>query len=181
MGAKDGAQSRHVQRARAGDDAEADQREGVEALVAMLVGLAQMDSEAAFAYETAAELADGSEVRARLLEFAADHRRHVSELGRAIRELGGEPAVAAPPPDTSVFGVLTSALGMVGPRAVLLALIGNEEFTNSAYDAALELIADPSLRQVLERNFEDEQRHITWLAMHSRPSEYEEPMPTGEN
>jgi rubrerythrin len=147
----------------------------------MLVGLAQMDSEAAYAYETAAELADLSEVRSQLLAFAEDHRRHVTELGQAIRDIGGEPAAAAPPPDTSVFGVLTSALGMVGPQALLMGLIGNEEFTNSAYDTALELITDPDLRRLIQRNFDDEQRHITWLATQARPSEDEGPMATGEN
>jgi rubrerythrin len=178
--AEDAAPSEDVEE-QADEDSEADEREGTEILVAMLVGLAQMDSEAAFAYETAAELADLSDVRSRLLEFAADHRRHVTELGQAIREIGGEPAAAAPPPDTSVFGVLTSALGMVGPRALLMGLIGNEEFTNSAYDTALELITDAELRRLIERNFADEQRHITWLATQARPSEEEEPMATGEN
>jgi rubrerythrin len=178
--AEDSAQSDLVEE-QADEESEADERDDLETLVAMLVGLAQMDSEAAFAYETAAELAELSEVRSRLLEFAQDHRRHVAELGQAIREIGGEPTAAAPPPDTSVFGVLTSALGMVGPRALLMGLIGNEEFTNSAYDTALELISDPDLRRLIERNFEDEQRHITWLATQARPSEEEEPMATGEN
>lgn len=121
------------------------------------------------------------DVRSRLLEFAGDHRRHGAELGQAIQEIGGEPAAAAPPPDTSVFGVLTSALGMVGPRAQLLGLIGNEGFTNCAYDTALELITEPNLRQLIQRNFADEQRHITWLAPQARPSEDEEPLATGEN
>lgn len=181
--AKGGAQSGIAPApAAAGDDDEGvDERDAAETLVAMLVGLAQMDSEAAFAYETAAELVDSPDVRARLLEFAGDHRRHVTELGRAIEDIGGEPSAAAPPPDTTVFGVLTSALGMVGPRAVLLALVGNEEFTNAAYDTALELTADPELRQLLQRNFDDEQRHITWLATEARPSDDEEPLATGEN
>jgi rubrerythrin len=189
--AKSGAQSEDVPsedyeeeaQADAESDAESDaeEREGIETLVAMLVGMAQMDSEAAFAYEIAAEMVDLPDVRARLLEFAQDHRRHVSDIGQAIQAIGGEAAAAAPPPDTSVFGMLTSALGMVGPRAVLLGLIGNEEFTNSAYDTALELVGDPQLRQLIQRNFEDEQRHITWLATQARPAEDEEPLATGEN
>jgi rubrerythrin len=183
-GAKGGAQSASSEQAeleQEDSESEADDLDGVETVVSMLVGMAQMDNEAAFAYQTAAELVDVPDVRAQLLAFAGDHRRHVADIGRAIEQLGGEPAAAAPPPETSVFALLTSALGMVGPRAVLLALIGNEEFTNSAYDTALELVPDPELHALLERNFEDEQRHITWLATQARPTDEDEPLATAEN
>lgn len=160
---------------------EADDQAELETLAGMLLAMAQMDSEAAFAYEVAAEFVDLPEVSARLRDFAADHRRHVADIGKAMTDIGCEPATAAPPPEASVFALLTTSLGMVGPRAVLLALIGSEEFTNSIYDTALDLIVDPELRKLIQRNYDDEQRHITWLSTQARPSEDEEPLATGEN
>jgi rubrerythrin len=151
-----------------GSEAE-DSEDEIEAQVSMLLGIAQMDSEAAVAYETAATFIEVPEVRDQLLAFAGDHRRHIDELGKAIESLGGEPATAAPPPESSVFTVLASAAGLVGTQAALLALIANEEFTNSTYETALDLLNEPEVRELVQRNLEDEQRHINWLTEQAGP------------
>jgi rubrerythrin len=170
-GAKRGARtagSGEPQQTEEGTEAE-DSEDEIEAQVAMLLGIAQMDSEAAVAYETAASFVEVPEVRDQLLAFAGDHRRHISDLGKAVENLGGQPATAAPPPESSVFTVLASAAGLVGTQATLLALIGNEEFTNSTYETALELLNEPEVRELVQRNLEDEQRHINWLTEQAGP------------
>jgi hypothetical protein len=74
--------------ASAGGQRERDDLDGVGTVVSMLVGIAQMDNEAAFAYETAEELVDVPDVRARLLAFAGDHRRLEAREGLAPSLIG---------------------------------------------------------------------------------------------
>jgi rubrerythrin len=155
-----------------GEAAELEESEDeLEAQVNTLLALAQMDSEAAVAYETAAELIDEPDVRAQLQEFAGDHRRHIDDLGQLIEQLGGEAATAAPPPENSTFVMFASALGALGTQTALLSLIGSEEFTNATYETALDVAIDPEARALLERNFSDEQRHITWLSKQTQGSD----------
>lgn len=154
----------------------------LEIQVAALLAIAQMDGEAAAAYEAAAELIDEEEVSAQLREFAGDHQRHVEDIGKLVEQLGAEPEVAAPPPEASVFATLASAVGVLGVRAALLTLGDSEQFTNATYSTALELITDPNARAVLQRNLADEERHLAWLsAQTSEVEPGEQPQPTGEN
>jgi uncharacterized protein (TIGR02284 family) len=146
-----------------------DFEEELEIQVNTLLALAQMDSEAAAAYETAAELVETEEVQSKLQEFADDHRRHIKDLGQLIQELGGQPrAAAAPPPDDSTFVMCAAALAALGTQGALLSLISSEQFTNSTYDAALNAVVAQDARALLERNFSDEQRHIAWLSQRAR-------------
>jgi rubrerythrin len=140
--------------------------------VSTLLAIAQMDSEAAVAYETAAELVSEPEVRARLQEFASDHRRHIDDIGALIEQIGGDAELAAPPPETSVFSMLALAVASMGDRAALMALVGNEQFTNATYSTALELVTNAEALALLQRNLQDEQRHISWLSRRaSAPAE----------
>jgi rubrerythrin len=142
-----------------------------DAHVNTLLAIAQMDSEAATAYETVAELVSSPAIRARLEEFAGDHRRHIDDLGHVIEELGGDAEIAAPPPETSVFSMLGLAVASLGDRAALMALVGNELFTNATYSTALELVTDSATLALLDRNLRDEQRHISWLTQQTRAEE----------
>lgn len=141
---------------------EEDEEEGENPELDTLIAIAQMDIESALAYETAAELVPvrmGEVLR----EFAADHRRHVEDLGRFIGSRGEDPVVPAEP-GNSVFVCLAAAMGGLGNEEAILSLFGNETFTNQTYLAALETVVDDQAREILERNFADEQRHIAWLA-----------------
>jgi rubrerythrin len=152
--------------AKGSDEAEESQ-DDIEAQLNSLTALAQMDSEAAAAYETVAEVIDVADVQRHLQAFAQDHRRHVEKLGQLIQQLGGRPETAAPPPEDSTFVRLASALSSLGPSAALLSLVGNEQFTNATYETALELASDAETIALLERNFQDEQRHLSWLTEHT--------------
>jgi rubrerythrin len=159
--------------AEASDESEESQDE-IEAQLNSLTALAQMDSEAAAAYETVAEIIDVADVQRHLQAFAQDHRRHVEKLGQLIGQLGGTPETAAPPPEDSTFVRLASALSSMGPHAALLSLLGNEQFTNATYETALELASDAETIALLERNFQDEQRHLSWLGKHTEEVDEDE-------
>jgi rubrerythrin len=62
-----------------------------------------------------------------------------------------------------VLARLAEAADALGPRAALLAMLSNEQLTNGTYAAVLELDWYEDVAPVLERNFQDEQRHLRWL------------------
>jgi rubrerythrin len=145
------------------DDAADDDDEEGDLLVEALVGLMQMDLEAATAYEIAAEIVGLPQISGKLMEFAGDHRRHVEALTDLLEEFGYELDVAVPDPEASTFANLASSMSSIGIQAGVMALIGNEEFTNSTYQTTLGIVDEPQLRTLLERHLQDEQRHLKWL------------------
>jgi uncharacterized protein (TIGR02284 family) len=125
----------------------------------LLYQLVELDYDAVAAYDAAiARLKDG-EAKSELEGFKRDHERHVQEVGDQLRLLGSEP-----PTGPDVKRVLTQGkvviAGLMGDRAVLMAMKTNEDDTNTAYERATAR-ADlaPELRALLQRNLEDERRH----------------------
>lgn len=132
-----------------------------------LLALAQMDLEAAEAYRIGAERMQEQEeeIARQLMSFRGDHLRHVDDLERLTSDMGGD---LLDRDDTagSVLAALATAAAELGPFAAFLAMISNERLTNSTYEAALALTWDDDVREILERNREDERRHLTWLEAH---------------
>lgn len=139
----------------------------LEILADALSGLAQMDREAAVAYEIAAEmLEDLPAVSETLARFADDHRRHVANLEGVLEELGFDLGPDTAEPESSTFAALAAAMSELGDRPALLALLANERFTNATYENAAELAVDDEIRALLEQHLADEQRHVRWLSQH---------------
>lgn len=65
----------------------------------------------------------------------------------------------------------------MGDVAALRAMQGNEELTNSSYDKALELVWPSDLRAIIEKNRDDERRHLKFIqdSLRDRPWEAEHP------
>ena len=138
-----------------------------EALLApeeVLASLAQLDLESALAYEAAVEIARDPEIRRTLGEFAKDHRRHVDALNR-ILEAEGEGMLAAREPDRMpLLAGLARISGPIGPEALALALLANEQLTNLSYEDALAYQWDTTSERLLEGFRADEERHMRWLS-----------------
>ena len=136
-------------------------------LVHQLNDLIRLDYDAIEAYEAAIPRIDDVQDRATLTHFCDDHRRHVSELGAAVRELG-----AAPVSHTDlrhfvrtgrvvVSGVVA---GVVGDEAVLRAMYRNETGVEPLYQAVLDRDDLPrGSRAAVERALDDERHHHDWL------------------
>lgn len=140
-----------------------------------LMALAQLDGEAAVAYQIAIDQLDVPFLRDLLERFRGDHLRHVRDLNEVIERLGGAPIEAAPEPDESVLVRFTEAVGILGPHAVVLAMTANEQLTNATYETALEVAVESDMRPLIERNLEDERRHLgTLLELRDRDWEQEE-------
>ncbi|KFA89628.1 MULTISPECIES: ferritin-like domain-containing protein [Archangium] len=139
--------------------------------VEKLRSLAQMDVDAVGAYDAAIARVKEPMVRERLNDFRVDHVRHVQELNAFIRQFGGEPVELRPDLKGAAMKGLTAMTSMMGTEAALVAMLGNEEFTNRAYELALSFEWSPEVRALIQKNRRDEERHITWVkdAVRQRP------------
>jgi competence protein ComEA len=153
---------------------EGDLGEALEEQLDALMAVARMDAEAAAVYEAASELIAIDEITEQLLAFRDDHLRHVEDLNQLLADRGGDPVSDEVDPDASMLVELAEAMGAIGPRPGLAAVIGNEQLTNSVYQSAMELPFDDRARALLERNLGDERRHLAGLtALNARDWEAE--------
>jgi hypothetical protein len=146
--------------------------------VELVSALARMDLEAALAYESAAAVEGlAEELVASLREFARDHRAHLEALNETL-ESEGEGAVG---PGIAADGLLSGLLRITAPlgrEIVVVTLLGAEQLTNLAYDAALSYDWDDETGAMLRRFQEHEERHVSWLAAeHGRLGLSHEPPP----
>ena len=129
----------------------------------LLIAMAELDAEAAEAYRIAAENTDQVHLRSKLEEFRGDHIRHVDTLNGLIAEAGGPEVSTELDEESSAVTMLAASLGTMGLRASLLAMIANEQLTNTAYQAAAELPFEEDVASLLAQHLTDEQRHLDWL------------------
>jgi uncharacterized protein (TIGR02284 family) len=129
----------------------------------LLYQLVELDYDAVAAYDAAIARLKDSEAKSELEGFKRDHERHVQEVGDQLRLLGNQP-----PSGPDVKRVLTQGkvviAGLMGDRAILMAMKTNEDDTNTAYERATSRNdVTPELRALLQRNLEDERRHRGWI------------------
>jgi rubrerythrin len=130
----------------------------------VLASLALLDLESALAYEAAVEIASDVEIRRTLREYSEDHRRHVEALNRTLEQLG-EGALAARDSDRMpLLAGLARISGPIGPEALALSLLANEQLTNLSYEDALAYQWDEQNERMLEGFRADEERHMRWLS-----------------
>jgi rubrerythrin len=155
--------------AESGDEAEeGDQGDGTPVLdednvIEALTRLAELDGEAAAAYAVAGEALEDDVMRAKIAEFREDHLRHVRDLNEVLEGAGASAVEEELEPDEAFLGSLTDMAAALGPKGLLVAMIANEMLTNGTYETALDLPCPDEIKNVLERNFADEQRHLQWL------------------
>ena len=79
-----------------------------------------------------------------------------------VTRLGGTPRTK---PDVKGFILkgFTAVTAMMGNEAALQAMRGNEALTNRTYRMALEEDWSDEARAIIQRNFEDEQRHLAFI------------------
>jgi uncharacterized protein (TIGR02284 family) len=126
--------------------------------------LIHLDMDAIKAYEQAIKACEHENVASQLRSFQSDHQRHVNDLSEELRKLGEQPDVR-----TDIKGFFIEAFTAVtshGTRSALLAMRGNEQLTTARYKAALDLQDLPdTTKEVIRKNYADEQRHLEWIKM----------------
>lgn len=120
-----------------------------------------LDRDAIKAYEEAISSCDTQEFKDQLTQFKSDHERHVTELSALVRQYGGTPVET-----TDIKGFFIQAFTKItahGDRSALFAMRGNEKITNKSYEKALENELPDDVRALLQRNLDDERRHLAWI------------------
>lgn len=146
--------------------------------VELISALARLDLEAALAYEAAAS-ADGvtDELASTLREFSRDHRAHLEALNETLESEGEAPIGPGAPTEGTLAGLLRITAPL-GREIVIVTVLGAEQLTNLAYDAALSYDWDDETGAMLRRFQEHEERHVSWLAAeHGRLGLSHEPPP----
>jgi hypothetical protein len=145
------------------DEPEGEREELEIAAVELVTALARLDLEAALAHEAAAARCQDEELGRNLRDLARHHRVHVEALNEAL-EAEGEPAVTRPEPRASALAGLVTITGPLGDEVIVVTLLGAEQVTNLAYDAALSYEWDGEVEAMLRRFQGEEERHLAWLA-----------------
>jgi hypothetical protein len=127
--------------------------------------LIQLDYDAAGTYREAIRHVTDPSARIDLESFLFDHERHVMELSRVIRDLGGTPIEA----HRDLKGALLEGMTRLRSRGTLGALRAmrmNERLTNRTYDHALDVFMPPIGQVIVLENFRDERRHLAAIEAH---------------
>lgn len=132
--------------------------------VEVLMALAQLDLEAALAYEAAAEVVEDRDIAEQLGAFAQDHRRHIEGVARVLSEDGGAGLAAPPSGATGLLAELARLAAPLGAGALVLTLLANEQLTNLSYEDALAYEWGEEHESLLEQFRAEEERHMRWLS-----------------
>lgn len=132
-------------------------------MIADLNDLIQLDHDAVQAYTIAIDVVRDARYREQLVEYRADHKRHIEELAAVVRAHGGLP-VELPHP-TAPLKLAVQALGAApGDTTLLLAFKAVE---GQARDKYRRMAGSSSFtseaREVVQRAASDEDRHYAWV------------------
>lgn len=128
-----------------------------------LSNLIQLDIDAVHAYGQAIEEIEDPAIRERITVFQSDHKEHIETLGKEIRALGDTPPDYSPDFKGYLIEGFTALRSKTGTKGALKAMKSNEELTNKKYDKARSMDLTPSVRTVIEKNYNDERRHLEYI------------------
>jgi rubrerythrin len=128
-----------------------------------LVALAQLDIDAVRAYTQAIEKIDVEAIRGRLENFRRDHERHIVDLTPHIRRLGEQAPENTPDLKGYFIEGMTALRSITGTEGALKAMRMNEQLTNARYEAALQSDMPADVRTLVQKNREDERRHLKYI------------------
>lgn len=131
-------------------------------IISDLSDLIELDYDAIAAYKSAIARLESAAYKATLTEFLGDHKRHIEELGSAVRREGGNPPVEGDAKKFLTKGKVVLA-DLAGDEAILKAMKSNEEQTNTKYEEAVETGYPENIQAVLRQGLSDERRHKDWL------------------
>jgi rubrerythrin len=66
-------------------------------------------------------------------------------------------------PETSVLLSLVQVMTAIGSEATIASLVSSEQLTNSTYECSMALGFAKDVNSLLERNYDDEKRHLSTL------------------
>jgi uncharacterized protein (TIGR02284 family) len=139
--------------------------------------LIRFDHDAIGAYDEAIDSVKEPLIREPLVKFRSDHERHVIDLSAIVQRLGGKPA-EKPGARGVLRKTLTKVAGLIGTETVLKTMRSNEEVLNKQYANRLTLDFPADVLAVIQRNFNDEKRHLAWVELQLREHSWEAARPS---
>ena len=132
-------------------------------VIECLNDLTQLDMDAIEAYDQALKNIETSNIHEKLESFKNDHKQHIIDLARVVKNLHGEPI--GPGKDFKGFIIkgMTAIQSAMGEKSALKAMQSNEELTNKTYAKALEKDLPPEAKLIVEKNYRDEQEHLKYI------------------
>ncbi len=138
-----------------------------------LDSLIQLDIDAVNAYSMAIRNIDFQPIADQLTRFRGDHERHVADLSEIVRRHGGEPPKSTPDFKGFIISGFTAIRSATGTEGALNAMRRNEQLTNATYQKSLGKGFPADVVTVVQRNFEDEQRHLRYVEQTLRDRPWE--------
>ena len=132
-------------------------------IIGKLTDLVKLDIDAVHAYGQVIKNVDIHDVREQIVKFQGDHERHITDLSDAIRSLGGQPPEFSKDFKGYLLEGFTSLRSMTGTEGSLKALKSAEEMTNKKYGNARSWDMPANVMSIIQRNYEDEQRHLSYV------------------
>ncbi|MGQ3888588.1 ferritin-like domain-containing protein [Legionella sp. CNM-1927-20] len=130
-----------------------------------LYELCELDYDAIEAYEAAINLLEKEGHIKKMEEFKEDHQRHVEEISNLLRKHQAK-VPDGPSPKSFLTQGKVVLVNLMGDRAILQAMLTNEQDTNTAYER-LNKYKDKwkDAVTILKRGLSDEKKHKRWIQL----------------
>jgi uncharacterized protein (TIGR02284 family) len=132
-------------------------------LIKDLNSLIQLDIDAYGAYGQAIPELPIPSIQERLEKYQEDHKDHAAVLSNFVRDLKGTPPKFSPDMKGFLIKEMTAIRSKTGPEGALKAMETNEKLTNDTYAKAVKWDVPQDLKMVLEKNYEDERMHLSFI------------------
>jgi uncharacterized protein (TIGR02284 family) len=123
----------------------------------------QLDVDATHAYDQAIKNVNEQVIKDKLIQFQADHRKHIDLLSAKVLELGGTPPELTSDFKGFMISGFTALRSLTGTKGALEAMETNERLTNSRYEEVCKLDFPADILAILRSNWSDEQRHLAFI------------------
>ncbi|TGU74746.1 DUF2383 domain-containing protein [Geomonas terrae] len=125
--------------------------------------LIQLDVDATHAYDQAIKNVNEPIIKDKLIQFQADHRKHIDLLSAKMLELGGTPPELSSDFKGFLISGFTALRSLTGTKGALEAMESNERLTTSRYEEASKLDLPVDISAIVRANYSDEQRHLSFI------------------
>lgn len=128
-----------------------------------LHALIELDYDSIEAYEAAINRIESEEYKTQLQNFKEDHERHVQQLSGLLTIHNDKTVVG---PDSKKWLTQGKVIlgSLIGDKAILKAMLTNEEDTNLAYSRTINHAAIwEDAKAILNAGYSDEKRHKRWF------------------
>ena len=125
----------------------------------VLSELCHLDFDALAAYEASLERIEDASLKDTIATFRDDHKAHIDALNTMLVQRGEDKVTEADFKKVLTKGKVVIA-GLINDKAILKAMVVNEEVTTKAYEKALDHDGFSAAERVaIEGHWADEKRH----------------------